>query len=53
MFKIAEQAFGRAYVEKIIKGVTPNLRDYNDDQDSLTRARILLGNRLSKHFKNQ
>ena len=51
MFKMAERAFGKAYVERLIKSVTPNLRDYNDDQSELDRVRIMVGNRLSRYFK--
>jgi len=51
MLKMGERLFGKAYIDRLIKSVTPNLRDYNDDHDALGRARILLGNRISRYFK--
>ncbi len=50
MFSLAEKAFGRKYVDKLIKSVTPNIREYNDDHDALDRVRVTLGNRLSKYY---
>ena len=47
----AEEAFGRKYVEKLVKSVSPNVRDYCDDHDELDRIRILIGNRLSRYYK--
>ena len=51
MFKMAERAFGRAWVKDKIAQVTPCLRDYNDDHDELTRVRIEIGNKLSEFYK--
>jgi hypothetical protein len=48
---MAEEAFGRKYVERLVKSVSPNVREYNDDHDQLDRVRILIGNRLSRYYK--
>ena len=51
LLQMAEEAFGRKYVEKLVKSVSPNVREYNDDHDHLDRVRILIGNRLSRYYK--
>jgi len=51
LLQMAEETFGRKYVERLVKSVSPNVREYNDDHDALNRVRILIGNRLSRHFK--
>ncbi len=53
MLQLAEETFGRKYVERLVKSVSPNVRDYNDDHDELDRVRILIGNRLSAHFTKE
>ena len=51
LLQMAEEAFGRKYVERLVKSVSPNVRDYCDDHDELDRVRILIGNRLSRYYK--
>ena len=51
MLKMAEEAFGREWVEEKIALVTPSLREYNDDHDELDRVRIVIGEKLSKYFR--
>ncbi len=52
MLSLGEKVFGRKYIDKLIKSVTPSIREYNDDHDALDRVRITLGNRLSAYFNN-
>ncbi len=51
MLRMGERIFGKKYIDRLIKSVTPNLRYYNDEHDALDEARILLGNKLSRYFK--
>ena len=50
MLGMAEEAFGREWVDEQVKSVSPNVREYNDDHEQLDRVRELIGNRLSEHF---
>ncbi len=50
MLKMAERAFGRAWVEENITCVTPSVREYNDDHNELDRTRIIIGNKLSEYY---
>ena len=48
MLQLAEERFGREWVDEKVKFVTPNIREYNDDHDALDRVRIEIGNALSE-----
>ena len=50
MLCMAEEAFGREWVDEQVKSVSPNVREYNDDHEQLDRVREVIGNRLSEHF---
>ena len=50
MLCMAEEAFGREWVDEQVKNVSPNVREYNDDHEQLDRVREVIGNRLSEHF---
>ncbi len=50
MLQMAEEAFGREWVDELVKNVSPNVREYNDDHDELDRTRIIIGNKLSEHY---
>ncbi len=50
MLQLAEELFGRKYVERMVKKVSPNVREYCDDHGALDRTRIAIGNKISKYF---
>ena len=50
MFQLAEEAFGREYVEEQIKKITTNVREYCDDHRLLARVRMEIGNKLSDYY---
>ena len=49
MLSLAEERFGREWVDEKVKFVTPNIREYNEDHDALDRVRIEIGNALSEY----
>ncbi len=51
MLRMAEKEFGREWVDELVKSVTPNIREYNDDHDALDRVRIVIGEKLSNQSK--
>ncbi len=53
MLQMAEEAFGRKYVDKMVKNVSKNVREYNDDHEALDRTRVAIGNKLSKYFSER
>lgn len=53
MFVLAEQVFGREYVEGEIKKVTTSVREYNDDHHSLAQVRIEIGEKLDEYYNNK
>lgn len=48
MLRQAEREFGREWVDEMVKSVSSNIREYNDDHTALDRVRVLIGERLSK-----
>ena len=50
MLQMAEEVFGREWVDEKVKRVSPNVREYNDDHAVLDEMRVLIGEALSKYF---
>ena len=50
MFQLAEQAFGREYVEEQLHKITKNIREYCDDHRLLAKMRMEIGNKLSDYY---
>ncbi|MBQ6884943.1 MAG: DUF4091 domain-containing protein [Clostridia bacterium] len=53
MFEIAEEIFGRDYVEEQIKKISKNVREYCDDHRILAKLRWEIGNKISDYFNNK
>ncbi len=50
MLELAQDVFGKEYVETQIKKVTTSIREYNDDHRSLARVRVEIGDKLSEYY---
>ena len=53
MFKLAEAAFGREYVEEQIKKISSKVYLYTDIHWEMEDVRREIGNKLSEYFSNK
>ena len=53
MFKLAESAFGREYVEEQIKKISSKVYLYTDTHWEMEDVRREIGNKLSEYFSNK
>ena len=53
VFEIAEEIFGRDYVEEQIKKISKNVREYCDDHRILAKLRWEIGEKISEYFNNK
>jgi hypothetical protein len=50
MFQLAEEAFGREYMEEQLHKITKNIREYCDDHRLLAKMRWEIGDKLSNYY---